>query len=65
MINDLNSIISKIIFIFIEEIRINILYHLNRKKINDGNPEILIIIIMIIIFIKGVNLIQEEKFESE
>jgi len=41
------------------------LNHLNKKKVKEGNPEILIIIMIIIIFINGVNLIQELKFEDE
>jgi len=32
------------ILVFIEAIKMNILYHLNEKKMKGGNPEILIII---------------------
>jgi len=38
---------------------------LNRNKINGGNPEMLIIIKIMINFINGVSLIQEGKFEGE
>jgi len=64
MINDLKNMTSRIRLIFIEEIKINILYHLNKKKVNGANPEILIIINRKISF-NGINLIHEEKFEEE
>jgi hypothetical protein len=40
----LKNITNMMILVFIEAIKMNILYHLNEKKMKGGNPEILIII---------------------
>jgi hypothetical protein len=46
-------------------IKINILYHLNKKKVKGGSPEILIIIDKIINLLEVDMLIHEEKFDEE
>jgi hypothetical protein len=62
---DLKSIINIIIWEVSELIKINILYHLNRKKVNGGRPEILIIMDKIIYLFEVVKLIHEEKLDEE
>jgi hypothetical protein len=62
---DLKSIISIIVWEVIDTIKINILYHLNRKKVNRGRPEILIIIDKMISLFEVVKLIHEEKLDKE
>jgi hypothetical protein len=46
-------------------IKINILYHFNKKKVKGGSPEILIIIDKIINLLGVDILIHEEKFDEE
>jgi len=62
---DLKSIISIIVWEVIDTIKINILYQLNRKKVNRGRPEILIIIDKMISLFEVVKLIHEEKLDKE
>jgi hypothetical protein len=54
-----------IILEIIEAIKINILYHLNKKKVNGGRLEILIIMYKIISLLGVVKLIHEEKLDEE
>jgi hypothetical protein len=61
---DLKSMVSIIMWEVIE-IKINILYYLNRKKVNGGRPEILIIMNKIISLLGVVKLIYEEKLDKE
>jgi len=62
----LKSMTSIIIILeIIEAIKINILYHLNKKKVNGGRLEILIIMYKIISLLGVVKLIHEEKLDEE
>jgi hypothetical protein len=62
---DLKSIINIIIWEVSKLIKINTLYHLNKKKANRGRPEILIIMDKIINLFEIVKLIHEEKLHEE
>jgi len=50
---------------FIDEIKVNILYHLNKKKVKSKKPEILIIINETISLIGVIKLIHEVKSEDD
>jgi len=50
---------------FIDEINVNILCHLIKKKINGGRPDMLIIIVSIISLDLKFVLIHEDMFEKE
>jgi len=50
---------------FINEIKANILYHLNKKKIKDKKPKILIIINEKISLLEVIKLIHEVKSEHD